>query len=91
MKGLQSVEQLAMLPYLGRWLLLSCLLGTLAGPASAFFLYSPDLATDTRTGHPRLLWLLPVAGLITGWVYQRIGKPVEGGNNHPVGSECRAA
>ncbi|WP_454872155.1 voltage-gated chloride channel family protein [Paraburkholderia xenovorans] len=81
MKRLQSVEQVAMVPYLGRWLLLSCLLGALAGSASAFFLYSLDLATDTRTGHPWLLWLLPVAGLITGWVYLRIGKPVEGGNN----------
>lgn len=81
MKRLQSVEQFAMVPYLGRWLLLSCLLGTLAGSASAFFLFSLDLATDTRTGHPWLLWLLPVAGLITGWVYHRIGKPVEGGNN----------
>ena len=70
-----------MVPYLGRWLLLSCLLGALAGSASAFFLYSLDLATDTRTGHPWLLWLLPVAGLVTGWVYLHIGKPVEGGNN----------
>nr|WKF61737.1 Chloride/fluoride channel protein [Paraburkholderia busanensis] len=70
-----------MLPYLARWLLLSCLLGTLAGSASALFLFALDLATDTRTGHPWLLWLLPVAGLVTGWVYLRVGKPVEGGNN----------
>jgi H+/Cl- antiporter ClcA len=81
MKRLQSVEQFAMVPYLGRWLLLSCLLGALAGSASAFFLFSLDLATDTRTEHPWLLWLLPVAGLITGWIYLRVGKPVEGGNN----------
>lgn len=70
-----------MVPYVGRWLLLSTVLGTLAGSASAFFLYSLDLATDTRSDHPWLLWLLPVAGLITGWIYHRIGKPVEGGNN----------
>ncbi|MHB9842048.1 voltage-gated chloride channel family protein [Paraburkholderia terrae] len=81
MKRLQSIEQVAMVPYLGRWLLLSCVLGALAGSASAVFLYSLDLATDTRTGHPWLLWLLPVAGLLTGWVYNRVGKPVEGGNN----------
>ncbi|WP_250455010.1 voltage-gated chloride channel family protein [Caballeronia sp. ATUFL_M2_KS44] len=75
------VEQFAMAPHLVRWLALSSVLGVLAGSASAFFLYSLDAATNTRIAHPWLLWLLPVAGLATGWVYQRVGKPVEGGNN----------
>jgi len=70
-----------MLPYLARWLLLSSVLGALAGSASALFLYALDLATDTRMSHPWLLWLLPVAGLVTGWIYHHVGKPVEGGNN----------
>jgi H+/Cl- antiporter ClcA len=81
MKRIQSVEQVAMVHYLVRWLLLSSVLGALAGSASALFLYALDLATDTRTVHPWLLWFLPVAGLLTGWLYQRVGKPVEGGNN----------
>ncbi len=70
-----------MLPYLARWLLLSSVLGVMAGSASALFLYALDFATDTRITHPWLLGLLPVAGLATGWIYHRIGKPVEGGNN----------
>ncbi|MFM0210535.1 voltage-gated chloride channel family protein [Paraburkholderia sediminicola] len=81
MKHLKSVEQFAMVPYLARWLLLSCVLGTLAGSASALFLFALDRATDTRMDHPWLLWLLPFAGFLTGWVYHRVGKSVEGGNN----------
>jgi H+/Cl- antiporter ClcA len=81
MKPVKSVEQFAMLRYLARWLLLSWVLGALAGTASALFLFALDRATDIRTGHAWLLWLLPVAGFATGWVYHRIGKSVEGGNN----------
>ncbi|WP_165103971.1 MULTISPECIES: voltage-gated chloride channel family protein [unclassified Caballeronia] len=81
MKRLKSVEQIAMVPYLARWLLLSSVLGTLAGSASALFLFALDRATNTRLDHPWLVWLLPLAGFLTGWVYHRIGKSVEGGNN----------
>lgn len=81
MKRLKSLEQLAMVPYLARWLMLSCILGALAGTASAVFLFALDRATDLRLAHAWLLWLLPVAGFATGWVYHRIGKSVEGGNN----------
>jgi Chloride channel protein EriC len=81
MKRLKSVEQIAMLPYLARWLLLSSILGALAGSASALFLFALDRATDFRVANPWLLWLLPLAGLLTGWVYHRIGRSVEGGNN----------
>jgi H+/Cl- antiporter ClcA len=81
MKRLKSVEQVAMLPYLGRWLLFSTILGALAGSASALLLYSLDRATDTRSTHMWLVWLLPFAGFATGWVYHRVGQSVEGGNN----------
>jgi len=81
MKHLKSVELIAMVRYLARWLVLSCMLGVLSGSASALFLLALDRATDTRVGHPWLLWLLPFAGFLTGWVYHRIGKSVEGGNN----------
>ncbi|MBK5090596.1 voltage-gated chloride channel family protein [Burkholderia sp. R-69927] len=81
MKHLKSVEQFAMVLYLARWVLLSCVLGALAGSASALFLFALDRATDTRMDHPWLLWFLPFAGFLTGWVYHRVGKSVEGGNN----------
>jgi len=53
----------------------------LAGTASAWFLWALDWATGTRTGHPWLLWLLPVAGFAVGWLYLRYGSAVEGGVN----------
>jgi len=81
MKNLKSLEQVAMLPYMARWLLLSSILGTLAGTASAVFLYALDRATDIRLDNPWLLWLLPFAGFAMGWVYHRVGQSVEGGNN----------
>ncbi|RDU97821.1 voltage-gated chloride channel family protein [Trinickia dinghuensis] len=81
MKKISSLEQVAMVSYLCRWLVLSCGLGALAGSASALFLASLDLATETRSHNPWLLALLPIAGFATGWVYHRVGKSVEGGNN----------
>ena len=81
MKRSGSIEAVAMVPHVARWLALSTVLGLFSGTASALFLVALDWATDTRLAHPWLVWLLPVAGFATGWVYYRIGQPVEGGNN----------
>ena len=81
MKKIHSIEQVAMVSYLCRWLAFSCGVGALAGSASALFLAALDLATQTRLDRPWLLALLPLAGFATGWVYHRVGKSVEGGNN----------
>ncbi|MBN3727408.1 chloride channel protein [Burkholderia sp. Ac-20379] len=81
MKAFESVEQFAMLRALGRWIALSAIVGALAGSASALFLALLDLATGTRLAHPWLVWLLPAAGFVTGWIYLRVGSSVEAGNN----------
>lgn len=64
-----------------RWALISILIGLLAGSASALFLVSLDRATNFRENHGWILFLLPLGGLLIGWVYHKIGKAVEGGNN----------
>lgn len=74
-------EQVALLPVLGRWLLLAILVGVLSGLASALLLAALDWATATRLRHTWLLYLLPVAGLAIGWIYHRHGQSVEAGNN----------
>ncbi|MDP4584910.1 MAG: voltage-gated chloride channel family protein [Verrucomicrobiales bacterium] len=51
------------------------------GSASAFFLWSLDLATASRFAHPALLYFLPLAGLGIGLLYHTWGRPAEGGNN----------
>lgn len=53
----------------------------LAGLGSAALLLALDWATLTRTAHPWLLWLLPLAGLAVGLLYHYTGRAVEGGNN----------
>lgn len=66
---------------LGQWLALALLIAVLTGTASALFLFSHDWATTTRVNHHWLIWLLPVAGFIVGWIYLLYGSAVEGGNN----------
>ena len=51
------------------------------GSACAFFLWSLDRCTALRFDHPWLLYLLPLAGVMVGFVYHFIGKSAEGGNN----------
>ncbi len=81
MKPSKRPEQIDLLPYVGKWLLLATAVAILAGSASAFFLFALDWATDTRTAHRWMIWLLPVAGFAVGWLYLRYGQNVEAGNN----------
>jgi H+/Cl- antiporter ClcA len=74
-------EQLMLLPHMAKWLVLAAIVAVLAGSASAFFLFALEWATATRNGHPWLIWLLPVAGFVVGWLYLRFGQQVEAGNN----------
>ncbi|MDO9236388.1 MAG: voltage-gated chloride channel family protein [Aquabacterium sp.] len=75
------IEQRKLLAYAVKWLALATLVAVLAGSASALFLLMLDWATVTRESHRWLLWLLPVAGFVVGWVYLQVGQGVEGGNN----------
>ena len=74
-------EQLALFPHVVKWLSLSTVVGALSGSASALFLLTLDAATTARESHRWLVWLLPVAGFVVGWVYLKVGRQVEGGNN----------
>ena len=53
----------------------------ISGSASGFFLLALSRVTDYRIGHGWLLWLLPMAGLLVGLLYQKFGQSVEAGNN----------
>ncbi len=77
----KNTPALALLPHVTKWLLLATAVGTLAGSASALFLYSLDLATASREAHRWIVGLLPLAGFGVAWVYLRIGQQVEAGNN----------
>lgn len=66
---------------LSRWVALGSIVGVLCGAASALFLWLLDLATAFREGHQVVVYGLPVAGLVMGWVLQRFGGPMRAGNN----------
>ena len=81
MKNFKHHEQIELLPYLGKWIVLASVVAALAGSASAFFLMSLDWVTQLRLANRWLIWLLPVAGFGVGWLYLRFGQHVEAGNN----------
>lgn len=78
---MKRLDLTALLTHLVKWLALALIVATLAGSASALFLWALDAATQTRDAHRWLLWLLPVAGFLVGWVYLKWGQEVEAGNN----------
>jgi H+/Cl- antiporter ClcA len=61
--------------------LLSISVAIATGSACALFLWSLDMATETRVAVPWLLYLLPLAGVMVGYAYHTVGAKAEGGNN----------
>ncbi|MDO7851797.1 chloride channel protein [Hymenobacter convexus] len=78
---LRAAGTSAALLFLLRWLLISGLIGALAGTASAGFLLALDWVTQWREGHPWALALLPGAGLLIGLAYHYFGEQAVRGNN----------
>ncbi len=76
-----SFEQFSILTYLLRWTLLVIPVAGTAGSLVAFFLWLLDKATLYRFGHPWLLFLLPVAGILIYFIYKWFGRNSEAGNN----------
>ncbi len=66
---------------LGQWVGLGGMVGVICGAASALFLWMLDHATALRMEHGQLVFTLPLAGLVLGWLYERFGQPIKAGNN----------
>ena len=66
---------------MGQWILLGSLIGVLCGAASALFLWLLERATQLRMDHEGIIYGLPLAGLILGWIYERFGQSIRSGNN----------
>lgn len=60
---------------------LSILSGIFAGIAASVFLYCLEWATSYREDHMEIIWCLPLVGYFIGWMYDRFGKEIVGGNN----------
>jgi H+/Cl- antiporter ClcA len=76
-----TLARRAALRTLVRWLSLGTLVGVLCGMASALFLFLLAWVTDYRGGHERIVYLLPVAGALVGWIYERLGQSIAAGND----------
>jgi H+/Cl- antiporter ClcA len=64
-----------------KWAVLVVPLGMVTGSCVAGFLWSLDRVTAIRFDYPWLLWLLPVAGGLIGWLFATVGRPADKGNN----------
>lgn len=53
--------------------------GLLSGAASAGFMLLLGRVIHLREHHPWLLWLLPLFGVVSAWLYHRCGKGAEAG------------
>lgn len=78
---LKISDQASLIRYVSKWIILTLIISLAAGTLSAIFLAALSLVTIFRDHHTWLLWLLPIAGLIIGFVYHHKGKEVERGNN----------
>lgn len=74
-------EHVGLFRFVVKWALVAAPVAGVIGSACALFLWSLDLATRARWGHPWLLFLLPVAGVAIVLIYQWLGRASEGGNN----------
>lgn len=63
------------------WLLLSLVIAVCVGSACAFFLISLEKATEYRNAHEWIIYLLPIAGILLGYVFYKWGKDIGPGNN----------
>jgi H+/Cl- antiporter ClcA len=61
-------------------IIIVALVGILCGISSTLFLYLLDVATNARLKYEWIVFLLPVAGLILGFIFWKWGQTILGGN-----------
>jgi len=64
-----------------KWISICCLIGIFSGSASAFFLVSLEFVTQVRNNHNWIIWLLPIGGLLIGYLYFYFDPKITKGNN----------
>lgn len=74
-------EHLHLAAFVLKWLAIGLPLGIAVGSAVALFLWSLDYVTRLHWQNPWLLYLLPLAGAVSGLLYHYWGQSAEAGNN----------
>ncbi|MCT8138240.1 voltage-gated chloride channel family protein [Anaerobacillus sp. CMMVII] len=57
------------------------MIGAITGSTTAILLNTNDFLGNTRMAHPGLIYLLPLGGVLIGYIYQKYGKSSAKGNN----------
>lgn len=76
-----SFEQLAIVTHLLKWTLLVLPVSLFAGSIVALFLWLLEKVTFIRFQKGWLFYLLPLAGIVIYFLYKKLGKNTEAGNN----------
>ncbi len=76
-----SVEQLSIAYQLIRWTVIIIPVSIIVGSLVALFLWLLEEVTTIRQQHDWLLYLLPLAGVLIYFLYKKLGRNAEAGNN----------
>ena len=77
----KKFEQFSIANYLLKWACLVTPLALAVGTLVALFLWLLDRVTQIRWQNGWIIWFLPLAGILIFFLYQKIGKKTEAGNN----------
>lgn len=69
------------MPIVLKWILICCLIGIFSGTASALFLGSLEYVTQIRENNSWIIWMLPLGGLLIGYLYFYSDPKITKGNN----------
>ena len=82
MRSIQKkFEQFSIANYLLKWACLVTPVALAVGTLVALFLWLLDKVTQIRWQNGWIIWFLPFAGILIYFLYQKIGKKTEAGNN----------
>lgn len=79
-----KLEQIPILSYMVKWIIITIIAGALIGSASALLLVTLDYVTNYRESHLWIIALLPLGGLAIGLMYHYWGENVVKGNNYLI-------
>ena len=64
-----------------KWMAVSLFTGLVAGALGTLFSYGLSGVTSFRLSHGKIIWLLPVAGLLINFFYEKFGNRIGRGTN----------
>ncbi|MDV2883647.1 voltage-gated chloride channel family protein [Alkalihalophilus pseudofirmus] len=81
--GVKSIDKTFILTF-SKWVMWGALIGAAVGSTTAFLLTTNDFLGNTRENHSWLIYFLPLAGILLGYIYMKYGK--KDGNDSAKGN-----